>query len=173
MKNQKGFTLIELLVTVLIISILAAIALPNYFMAIEKTRFTEMQSVTNDLAKQMEFYRLANGSYPAGDNWNTTCPEFSISYPGCNCSAATAYLPCGKFSIDMYNGSEKNLFAVKDNKQYAYSHWLDDSSHPGKKECFGLQDTKYDKMCKILSINGDVWRTVSQHLLAAANCYLL
>ena len=63
--NKKAFTLLELLVVVLIIGILAAIALPQYRMAVTKARFAELKTVTRSLAGATQRYYLTNDAYPA------------------------------------------------------------------------------------------------------------
>ena len=70
MKNANisrlgGFTLIELLVVVLIIGILAAMAMPQYFKAVERSRMTEAVTLMDSIAKAqrrkfMQTNRYAN-----------------------------------------------------------------------------------------------------------------
>ena len=60
---KKAFTLIELLVVVLIIGILAAIALPQYTKAVEKSRATEAQIYLSSFVTAQQLYKLANGHY--------------------------------------------------------------------------------------------------------------
>ena len=61
--NKQAFTLIELLVVVLIIGILAAVAMPQYQKAVEKTRLTEALILGKHIQQLEQIYYLANGTY--------------------------------------------------------------------------------------------------------------
>ena len=63
-EGVRGFTLIELLVVVLIIGILAAVALPQYEKAVEKSRMAEAVQVVSSLQKAVDIYVMTNG-YPS------------------------------------------------------------------------------------------------------------
>ena len=63
MKN-RAFTLIELLVVVLIIGILAAVAVPQYQVAVIKTRINSAKQTVNDIKRAIDLYYLQHNEYP-------------------------------------------------------------------------------------------------------------
>ena len=71
-KHSQGFTLIELLVVVLIVGILAAVAVPQYFGVIEKGHFVEATACIDALKGAEERYALGSGTYGAGTDISAT-----------------------------------------------------------------------------------------------------
>jgi len=125
-RRPGGFTLVELMITVVIVSILAAIAVPSYLSSIRKSRRTEARTALLDLAGREERFRATQNSYSntATDlgygSWPAaTVSDYytlSVAPPQAASGTQAAYfiatatpvagqgqdqdLPCRKFQID-------------------------------------------------------------------------
>jgi type IV pilus assembly protein PilE len=62
-RGALGFTLIELMIAILVVSILAAIAVPSYINQVRKSRRTEAKTALLDLAGREERYFNTNNVY--------------------------------------------------------------------------------------------------------------
>ena len=158
-QTARGFTLIELLVVVLIIGILAAVALPQYQMAVTKSRLAAIKPIMAAIKNAEESYYLANGNYTIDLSvldLDTTCKIVSdTSVFSCDNYFAVDVIS-GAFSLwsnklDAYYcpNNLTNWDSCIANKDFIYTVWLDHSNYPGKQECVA-STALGTKICKTI-----------------------
>ncbi len=100
-----GFTLIVLLVVVLIIGILAAVAVPQYQKAVEKSRAAQGLAVLRAVYEAQKVYHMANGSYA------TTLDELSVDIPWTRntywSTSATDRRSNDDWALELYRSSDE------------------------------------------------------------------
>ena len=153
-RNVKAFTLIELLVVVLIIGILAAVAVPQYKLAVAKSRYSALKTIAESVAQAAEVYYLANGDYP--QHWDDLDIEFPVPV------STTSETPgWGSHSMANYtwgwcslfygaNLSNNGIECFNEQVGLKYQHGFLHTTRnvlTGKRRCIGYNDTA-KQVCK-------------------------
>ena len=162
MNNKKGFTLVELLVVVLIIGILAAMAMPAYFKAVERARASEADTLIGSVVNAQARYKMKTGKFatkwtsldvapqgaPAGAVYCTKGTQAG------NDATGSAACTGNGFAIQLIGetataGNHAGVEAVRvGNGQYTYKLWkLYDSTDPAHCDINGATTDDNKEFC--------------------------
>ena len=169
MKN-KGFTLIEILVVVLIVGILVSIVLPQYRLAVEKTKLSKYLSIGQSIRNAQEVFYMNNGIYSpslsaldidieslcesrAGhDNIYFNCMDKSIQIDNaCAYSEATGAVSIN-YCSSLANTTQSSWGECKNNKDLSITFYYANYSQANKRNkitCKGHTD-KGNQLCKTI-----------------------
>jgi type IV pilus assembly protein PilE len=119
MHRMRGITLIELMIVVVVVSILAAVAYPNYREFVARATRNEAKAALLQIATNQERFYLQNNTYttdmtelgfPVADNFITGSEAYTVRVPAAdanNFTATATYrrpdaeaLKCNLFQID-------------------------------------------------------------------------
>ena len=154
-KKNKGFTLIEMLVVVLIIGILAGVALPQYEMAVAKTRVASIFPIMRGIKDALYEYKLKNGDFYTGEDDELIDSSYlGVAWPSDWYQTNNEDEPCS----DSYSCSNDKFRCGYDEDGAVKCNYYDDliifmlqpdDSAPYKFYCEALTD-KGTKICKAL-----------------------
>ncbi|WP_428898152.1 prepilin-type N-terminal cleavage/methylation domain-containing protein [Parelusimicrobium proximum] len=162
---KKGFTLIELLVVVLIIAILAAVALPQYTKAVEKSRSAEAFVIGKALFGAVQRYHLANDEYPTSFN------QLDVDFPRGTVSSLAGWHEVIGIKNDTYAAflGPARLLIDRWGSAGGYRYTITFAYEDGTMYC-GAEAAKDKSVCESL---GGVVTAVPTVSCSRATCYKL
>ena len=145
--TRRGFTLIELLVVVLIVAILAAVALPQYQLAVMKTKFANLYNISRVYQRAAQEYIVSSGSWPHSfDDLSIDAPAgfTTKSIRGAVCMEDKEFYCCIKSAEPAYHSSGIVCGLADYSLAYGYNY----PANGGEHFCFASEtDSVANRLC--------------------------
>ena len=133
-KRKSGFTLLELMIVVIIIGILAMLAIPRFFDAVESAKVAEAKGTLNEVYKAFSAYNSVYGSWPSAATI-TEGSSFGVDLD--NDGTDDIVVPVPVTDNFAYSNTATELLAAKSgNTQQSWKITLD----TGKLESYGEEE---------------------------------
>jgi len=139
--TAKGFTLVELLVVVLILTVVAAIVVPQIAASVDDARLAALDADLARLRNAIELYRQEHGAYP-GSRASAGGSCAGRGGTGTTASAATRAVAVAE-QLTLYSSSAGKVCSIA-SPSYRYGPYLK-SAEPGEARRAGQPDHRQQR----------------------------
>ena len=127
-KEVEGFSLIELVIVVAVLTVLSAIAIPNFNNISIKARQVTAASNVDAILKSATIFKIEEGSYPT--SWNEILVYYNEGSAGSNLESCTVYSSQCTGNEKVIVGGQYLITFFSQSERFGVSAWRFNNTGP-------------------------------------------